>query len=59
MGYIKNQDLNHFTIDGKRTACGLSNQYKTADNIQEFNEKLKDGSWDKHLCKKCKSKASI
>lgn len=56
MGHIKNQQLLHATIDGKKTICGLSNQYKTADTVLQFTDKLKDSSWIKHCCKKCQTR---
>ena len=55
MTRIKNQNMHHATINGKKTICGLSNQYKVADTVLEFTEKLKDQSWIKHCCKKCQT----
>lgn len=56
MGHIKNQQIFHATIDGKKTICGLSNQYKDADTILRFSERVKDNSYIKYCCKKCQSK---
>lgn len=53
MGYIKNQQLFHFTIDGKKTICGLSNQYKDAETLKRFTEMLNNASYIKYCCKKC------
>jgi hypothetical protein len=50
---FKNQQLFHATIDGKKTICGLSNQYKDADTLEKFKERLKDNSYVKYCCKKC------
>jgi hypothetical protein len=55
MTKIKNQNLFHTSQNGKKTMCGLSNQYNTADNIQKFIERLHDESWVKWCCKKCES----
>ena len=56
MGHIKNQQIFHATLDGKKTVCGLSNQYKDADTLARFTERLKDSSYIKYCCKKCQSK---
>lgn len=56
MGHIKNQQIFHATLDGKKTICGLSNQYKDADTLARFTERLKDNSYIKYCCKKCQSK---
>jgi hypothetical protein len=55
MAHIQNQNILHTTIDGKKTLCSLSNQYKMADSIQEFKTKLINQSWIKYCCKKCQS----
>jgi hypothetical protein len=54
--YFKNQNMFHATIDGKKTICGLTNQYKDADSIIKFNERVKDEGWVKYCCKKCQTK---
>jgi hypothetical protein len=56
MAHIKNQQKFHATIDGKKTICGLSNQYKDADTLTRFAERLKDNSYIKYCCEKCKIK---
>lgn len=56
MGKIKNQQMFHATIDGKKTICGLSNQYKGADTLIKFNEYLNDNLYIKYCCKKCQIK---
>ena len=56
MAHIKNQQIFHATLDGKKTVCGLSNQYKDADTLARFTERLKDNSYIKYCCKKCQSK---
>ena len=56
MSHIKNQNIFHATIDGKKTICGLSNQCKDADTLEKFNERLKDNSYIKYCCKKCQLK---
>ncbi len=50
-----NQNMFHATIDGKKTVCGLSNQYKIADTVDVFNGRLKDASYIKYCCKKCEN----
>jgi hypothetical protein len=56
MGLIKNQNCFHATIDGKKTICGLSNQYNDADTLAKFNQRLQDKGFIKHCCKKCQTK---
>jgi hypothetical protein len=56
MAHIKNQQIFHATLDGKKTICGLSNQYNDADSLLKFTERLKDESFIKYCCKKCQSK---
>ncbi len=56
MSRIKNQNMFHATIDSKKTICGLSNQYKVADTLERFKERLKDASMVKHCCVKCQQK---
>jgi len=56
MGHIKNQQKFHATINGKKTLCGLSNQYKDAWTLKEFTEMLKKNSYIKYCCKKCENK---
>ena len=56
MAHIKNQQKFHATIDGKKTICGLSNQYKDADTLTRFVERLKDNSYIKYCCEKCQTK---
>ena len=53
---IKNQQMFHATIDMKKTICGLSNQFKDADTLARFIERLKDNSYIKYCCKKCQTK---
>jgi hypothetical protein len=55
MGHIKNQQLFHFTIDGKKTICGLSNQYKDAETLKRFTEMLNDASYKNTAAKNVKS----
>lgn len=55
MKALKKQQMFHLTIDGKKTVCGLSNQYKDADNIEKFNKHLNNGL-SKFCCIKCQSK---
>jgi hypothetical protein len=56
MAHLKNQNIFHVTTDGKKTICGLSNQFKDADTLLIFTERLKDSSYIKYCCKKCQSK---
>lgn len=58
MKKFKNQQMFHATIDGKKTICGLSNQYKMADELTKFEERIKDNSWIKFCCKKCQNHKS-
>jgi hypothetical protein len=53
MAHIKNQQIFHATNDGKKTICGLSNQYKYADTLEKFKERLNNNSYVKYCCKKC------
>jgi hypothetical protein len=46
MTHIKNQK-----IDGKKTICGLSNQYKDADTMQKFNQRIIDKNYIKIAAK--------
>ena len=55
MGHFKNQNILHTTLDGKKTLCSLSNQFKIADTIEQFKTRLIDESWIKYCCKKCQS----
>lgn len=55
MAKNKNQKIFHATKDGKKTICGLSNEYKLADTLIKFTERLKDNSYLKYCCKKCQS----
>jgi len=55
MSKIKGQNLMHLVSDnGKRTKCGLSNQYKDAESKERFEQLLADVSMSKFCCKKCK-----
>jgi len=56
MAHIKNQNQFHL-IDstGKKTRCGLSNQFKDALSLDKFNRYLNDESWTKCCCKKCQN----
>ena len=56
MSHIKNQNVFHATIDGIKTICGLSNQYKDADTFKKFNERLIDKNYTRYCCKKCSIK---
>jgi len=59
MAHIKNQNIFHLVSqDGKKTNCGLSNQYNDAISIERFNNYLKDKSFSKFCCKKCQQKAN-
>ena len=54
MSHIKNQNIYHLVNEtGKRTKCGLSNQYNDAVNVTRFNNLLKDKEMVKYCCKKC------
>lgn len=56
VAHIKNQQIFHATIDEKKTLCGLSNQYKDADTIARFIQRLQNKEYIKYCCKKCESK---
>jgi hypothetical protein len=50
----KNQNLFHATFNNKKTLCGLSNQYKSAETIIMFKELLKNNYLMDVCCIKCK-----
>jgi hypothetical protein len=56
MAHINNQNIFHATLDGKKTICGLSNQFNDADSLVKFAQRLKDSSFIKYCCKKCQTK---
>ena len=59
MSHIKNQNSFHLVSkDGKKTICGLSNQFNDANSIEEFSRYLNDKSLSKFCCKKCQAKAN-
>lgn len=54
MAHIKNQNIFHLVDKtGKKTVCGLSNQYNDAITLERFENYLKDKSMIKFCCKKC------
>lgn len=55
MARTKNQNIFHATKDGKRTVCGLSNQWKDADTVEVFVNRIKNSSYTKFCCVKCES----
>jgi hypothetical protein len=56
MARINNQNIFHATLDGKKTICGLSNQFNDADSLVKFAQRLKDSGFIKYCCKKCQTK---
>ena len=57
MAKIKNQNMFHLADKtGKKTICGLSNQYRDGLSQDRFNRYLSDPSWVNDCCKKCQLK---
>jgi len=56
MTNLKNQNLLHLaSSDGKKTKCGLSNQYKDAYSKDVFDIKMSNNLLSKFCCKKCQN----
>lgn len=60
MGHIKNLQRFHLVAEGgKKTECGLSNQYKDADTKEEFIRHFGMDRFRKWCCKKCAAKINL
>lgn len=54
MKSIKNQQKFHLiNASGKKTICGLSNQYNDALDVEHFKKKVNDLNWVNYCCSKC------
>ena len=55
MKTIKNQQMFHIVdFSGKKTRCGLSNQYKDAQSEENFKEYINNPYYSDICCEKCR-----